>query len=466
MRIRYNKGLFPTLLSIATLLLLWQIISYIIGYPEIFPSVPALLWAVVSLFGESEFYNSLFSTILRGLAGFGISFALAFVLALFSHFNIFFKDFFRPFLVVVRSLPVISLVLIALLWFSPNGLPVFIALLTMFPVLYQNMLSGFEQVDVRLIEMARVFGRKGFAMLTGIYIPSVRKLMFEGIATATGFGWRAIIIGEVLAQPFSGMGSRMKEAQAYINVSELIAWTFVAVGVSFLFEFIVKKIAIKNSVFTGLKLTKERVSAKQTYYGEHKKIELQNIAKSLGGNQILKQLNFKMISEKVYLLNAPSGKGKTTFLKLLAGIYKADSGTTKHDNIHSIAFSFQDTRLLPWLTVRANIAFALGNHLHITQKDSLEVDYILHKMELSNKANHFPHELSGGQQQRIGLARALIAKADLLLLDEPLNGLDDITKKKVIDFIFDYTESYKPLIVWATHENISTNKVSTDVISL
>ena len=91
---------------------------------------------------------------------------------------------------------------------------------------------------------------------------------------------------------------------------------------------------------------------------------------------------------------------------------------------------------------------------------------MLKKTALTEKADSFPHELSGGQQQRAGLARALVAKSDLLLLDEPLNGLDDILKQSIAELIVEYTRSYKPLIVWATHENISTDKVSTDVIML
>ncbi len=91
---------------------------------------------------------------------------------------------------------------------------------------------------------------------------------------------------------------------------------------------------------------------------------------------------------------------------------------------------------------------------------------MLDKTALTEKADAFPHELSGGQQQRVALARALVAKSDLLLLDEPLNGLDEQLKQSVSELIMDYTRNYNPLIVWATHENISTSKASTDVIML
>jgi NitT/TauT family transport system permease protein len=168
-------------------------------------SLPDLLQNIASLFVLPDFYASIGATIGRGMVGFVISFITAFICALLSSNSGFWKDFFHPILVVIRSVPVISLVLIALLWFSPNQLPVFIALLTMWPVLYQNMLNGLESTDERLVEMARVFGKTKMQRLEHIYLPSAKNLIFSGISTAMGFGWRAVIIGEVLSQPFRGI---------------------------------------------------------------------------------------------------------------------------------------------------------------------------------------------------------------------------------------------------------------------
>ncbi len=86
-------------------------------------------------------------------------------------------------------------------------------------------------------------------------------------------------------------------------------------------------------------------------------------------------------------------------------------------------------------------------------------------MELTSHSHKYPHELSGGQQQRVNLARALAAQSDVLLLDEPLNGLDTELKIRLLEFIGEWIFIYKPLIIWATHEDIKINGLEVREIS-
>lgn len=443
----------PTFLSVALLLLMWQLAAMYIGYPALFPPLPDLLQNIASLFVLPDFYASIGATIGRGMVGFVISFITAFICALLSANSGFWKDFFHPILVVIRSVPVISLVLIALLWFSPNQLPVFIALLTMWPVLYQNTLNGLESTDERLVEMARVFGKTKMQRLEHIYLPSAKNLIFSGISTAMGFGWRAVIIGEVLSQPFRGIGTGMKTAQAYINISDLIAWTVVAILISYLFEHIIKYIG-------RIKLAYRPVanSKKQTLIN-NKEISLQHICKSFNDVKVLDDFSYTFDSSVVTCIKSPSGSGKSTLLKLIGGIEKADKGSTAYNDNYSFAYSFQDLRLLPWLTVFENVMFGINisKEEHKAAEDRCR-DFIA-KVGLSDHMGKYPHELSGGEQQRVGLVRALAAQSDVLLLDEPLTGLDAELKLKIIALLEDWIAEHKPLVIWATHENIMSDKV-------
>ncbi|MCE5331185.1 MAG: ATP-binding cassette domain-containing protein [Bacteroidales bacterium] len=442
------KKLIPTLLAISFLLLSWQLVAIGIGYPDIFPTLPDLFKNTGLLLVSADFYPALLYTVLRGLAGFFLSFIFAFTFALMSAFSSFWKAFFHPVLVVIRSIPVISLVLIALLWFSPPNLPVFIALLTMLPVLYQNILNGLEHTDKRFIEMARVFGKTRRQIFHYVYLPSAKSLIFSGISTAMGFGWRAIIIGEVLAQPVHGIGTGMKQAQAYINVSELIAWTVIAIGVSYFFEFIIK---ISGKIKIHYRFTHNyRISSS----ADIKEINVHNLSKKFNQNIVFSSFSTTFNSSSINCLKSPSGKGKTTLLRLISGIEVADSGEIKKQKNHSVAYSFQDVRLLPWLTVEENICFAMPKlHNQVAGKNSMLI-YLLEKTELTDHRHKYPYELSGGQQQRVGLARALAAQTDILLLDEPLTGLDDVLKAKIIAFTCEWIATRKPLTIWATHENI------------
>lgn len=444
----------PTLLAFVTILVLWQVIAVSIHYPAIFPDLKQLATGVFHLFTQSEFYIALSLTILRGLIGFIISFLLALALASVATFSDWWKQFFHPFLVFMRSVPVISLVLIALLWFSPEELPIFIALLTMFPILYSNILNGMEHTDKRWVEMAHVFGKSKKQIYTQIYLPAARKTIFTGISTAMGFGWRAIIIGEVLAQPLHGMGTAMKHAQAYINIPELIAWTAVAILVSFAFDTFFKYLSdIHISRSPHFHAVQPNLNIKQ--------IEIQHLEKRFEEKVLFTNYSDKFDSSAIQCIKGVSGRGKSTLLKMISGILPPDKGQIIYDNQLSMAFSFQDIRLLPWLTVEENV------WLTARGKDAYQnIEELLKKAGLWTERNRFPHEISGGQQRRAGLVRALASQSDILLLDEPLNGLDDELKKEIMSLITEVTFRNHTLVIWATHENIVSEGLPVRAITL
>lgn len=453
-----HSKLLPTILSILFLGLVWELIALQIGYPAIFPSLIDLLKETGRLIISENFFVEISVTILRGLIGIAFAFSIAFVLGIIAAFSSFWKAFFHPLVVVSRSIPVISLVLIALLWLTPPCLPVFIALITMFPILYQNILTGLEQTDKRYIEMATVFGKSGLSQFFNIYLPSAKKVIFDGIKTAMGFGWRAIIIGEALSQPVHGIGSAMKQAQVYINVSELVAWTVVAIGISYLFEYIIKLI---QKIHFEKKLPKP----KKYDFNQHKQktdikeIKTVNLQKKFNNLTLFESLNVTLNSCNISCIKGPSGKGKTTLLRMLAGLEKPDNGNILSDSNLSFAYSFQDVRLLPWFTITENIVYAFNSKGQQKQEISNQVAYLLENMELTLHASKFPYELSGGQLQRVELARALATHSDVLLLDEPLNGLDKELKIRIIDFLSKWIEIFKPLTIWATHEKVETKGI-------
>ena len=451
-----RKEIIPTLLAITFLCILWQAIAWQIGFPAIFPSLFELVKQVFKLFIRENFFIILSITILRGIIGFAFAFVFAFSFATLSTFSTFWKSFFYPIIVVTRSIPVISFVLIALLWFSPPYLPIFIAIVTMFPVLYQNTLTGLENTDNKLIEMAKVFGKSPYQGFVSIYLPASKSFIYDGISTSMGFGWRAIIIGEVLAQPIHGIGTAMKQAQAYINVSELIAWTIIAVAVSYMFEGIIKlirkmhfEIKLPKPVSFELKINNQ--------YAEIKTISTQYIEKRFNDKLIISSLTTTFDNQNISCIKGPSGKGKTTLLRIISQLEKPDSGQISLSKTFQIAYSFQDVRLLPWLTVSENIAYVLRHKRVHKQEISNMVAFLLDKMEMVEHAHKYPHELSGGQQQRIGLARALAAKSDVLLLDEPLTGLDNDLKIRINDFLSEWIAAYRPIVVWATHAHVQLN---------
>ena len=189
---------------------------------------------------QDEFVTIVGTTVLRGITGFFIAFVLAIALGLAAGINNAFYAFLKPILVVIRSVPVISFILLALIWLDVDQVPVFIALLTMFPFICTNVIDGIRNVNPKLLVMAKVYRVKKQHIIQGIYLPAISPFIFSGAASAMGFGWRAIIIGEVLSQPKYGIGTFMQNAQTYLLVDRVIAWTIIAILLSYLFDQLIR----------------------------------------------------------------------------------------------------------------------------------------------------------------------------------------------------------------------------------
>ncbi len=222
--------------SVLFLLVVWKILALYFHSAFIIPHPEDTFVTVLQLFTDKDFLVVAGSTVLRGMVGFVISFFLGLAVGIIAGISPGFNAFITPLLVTVRSVPVISLILLALIWFDPGTVPVFIAFLTMFPFICTNVSDGIKSVDPGLVEMAVFYKVNKRRIITGVYLPAIVPFIISGASSAMGIGWRAIIIGEVLSQPVYGIGTRMQVAQTFLNVDAVIAWTVIAVLISFVFE--------------------------------------------------------------------------------------------------------------------------------------------------------------------------------------------------------------------------------------
>ncbi len=453
----------PAWLSVAAILLLWQIAAIRVNHPALFPSVTQLLGSILEMVSTASFYRSFVMTMARAVIAFLLAALLALPASMASFHSPFWKSFFHPPIVVLRSVPVIAVVLIALLYLSPARLPLIIGCITMLPILYQNFLSAWELTDPKLIEMARLYQKTATQRFRYVYFLQSKALLFSGIATATGFGWRAIIIGEVLSGPVAGIGTAMKKSQAYIDMPGLLTWTLIAIGGGFLIESIWKK-AASFTYRPTLKPIDSPYPAKNDEPEASPSLTLGAISFSYDGKKILDNISLQLSPAHIYQLRSISGSGKTTLLKIMAGILHPATGTVQRSSIRRVAFSFQDQRLIPMLTVEQNIAFALRSFPALTTLQQQRLDQLLQRAGLTDHRHKLPGELSGGEQQRVNLIRALLLQADLLLLDEPLTGLDAGIKHNLLQLLNEEISRSSAPVVWATHENTGDLTVPTVVI--
>ncbi len=235
-----TKKQYISLASLVFMLAIWKIVSMHFDSDIILPPPEKILITILSLFADNQFLAIVGSTVLRGMIGFVISAILGLGLGILAGLNSNFNAFLRPVIVTIRSIPVIALILLALIWLNPSLVPVFIALLTMFPFICTNVIDGIKSVDTDLVEMATFYRIGKYRIIRELYIPAILPFIISGVSSAIGIGWRAIITGEVLSQPEYGIGTLMQTAQTFLNVDAVIAWTIVAVIISFGFEKLIR----------------------------------------------------------------------------------------------------------------------------------------------------------------------------------------------------------------------------------
>lgn len=173
-------------------------------------------------------------------------------------------------------------------------------------------------------------------------------------------------------------------------------------------------------------------------------IEFKNVNKRFGTKEILLNFNFTLSLEGITALMGVSGIGKTTLLRLMCGLEKPDSGEILGFP-KNYTFLFQENRLLPFKTVLENVALF---------SDELSAKIALHALSLGGEEHSYPETLSGGMQRRVALARALAHKSDILLLDEPLKGMDDALRQSALQLLLE--EQKKRPILLVTHDKRET----------
>ena len=188
-------------------------------------------------------------------------------------------------------------------------------------------------------------------------------------------------------------------------------------------------------------------------------IIITDLCKTFDDNEVLKNVNITLKDNSIYCLMGSSGIGKTTLLRILIGLERADSGSVSGIDTKSISCMFQEDRLIPYLSAIDNVRIVLhgknnrdeirNNLLSILPDDSLDIPV---------------SSLSGGMKRRVALARALSYPGKLIILDEPFTGLDKDTKLNVIDYIVKMRNNRTLLI--ATHETDDANLLGAEIIKL
>lgn len=242
---KINKNLILPILSIFTVLVIWKVSALIIGAEVLLPSPETVLHSLYKIVTEENFLKKLSSTFLRGIIGFAISLTSGLIIGIPAGIFKTFRKVVSPIISVIRSTPVISLILLALIWFNVDYVPIFVAFLMAFPIVCGNIIQGITTVDKNLLEMATAYKISLKKQIFQIYIPSIIPFIIAGASLSLGVIWKVIVAAEVLSQPRWGVGTSLNEAKAFLITEEVFAWTVVAILLSGITELIFNQISKK-----------------------------------------------------------------------------------------------------------------------------------------------------------------------------------------------------------------------------
>jgi sulfonate transport system ATP-binding protein len=195
-------------------------------------------------------------------------------------------------------------------------------------------------------------------------------------------------------------------------------------------------------------------------------IELRGVSKSFGTREVLKNLNLAIQAGEFVVVVGRSGGGKSTLLRLVAGLERPSAGVIEIDHRPVVGpqraarMMFQDARLLPWQTVLANVGIARGPDWRARSQEALDA------VGLADRANEWPHVLSGGQRQRVALARALVDRPQALLLDEPFGALDALTRAEMHQLLARLWRDHRFTALLITHDVVEAATLADRVVAL
>ncbi len=210
-------------------------------------------------------------------------------------------------------------------------------------------------------------------------------------------------------------------------------------------------------------------------------IKAENIVKSFGKQEVLKDISFTFDDGKTNLIIGKSGAGKTVFLKILVGLLQPTSGAVWFDDIDvcciskeqhrelrmKIGMLFQGNALFDSLTVEENIRFPMDMFTTRTPKEKrTQVDYCLERVSLEGINDKYPSEISGGMQKRVGIARAIVLNPKYLFCDEPNSGLDPKTAITIDDLISGITKDNGITTIINTHDMNSVMEIGDNICLL
>lgn len=445
-------------------LVIWQGAAMLLDSELLLPSPGDVCLRAGELAVTAPFWRRVAFSWLRVFAGFALGAVLGAGGAALAVRSPRAEEFLAPVIAVMKSVPVASITVLALVWLRASNLAVFVVLLVALPIMYENVAAGLRAQDPRLVEMARVFRIPGMRAFRLVTLPSLMSHVRAGLALALSMAWKAGVAAEVIGIPAGSLGEAIYASKVSFDTAALFAWTLAVVLASVASERVLRwalgRVEPWLTCAAGSAKKAREVARGDAAGGEADAftwktampaedvtgaaLRLDHVGKRYDAVLAVHDVSCAIAAGAPLCIMAPSGTGKTTLLRIVAGLEQADTGSV--DAPRPVAMLFQEDRLAEQASLLTNARAPLEpGGAAWTAAPAL-----LSALGLRDRLLAPASACSGGERRRCALARALLAPHGTLLLDEPFAGLDEATHATAARLVVELTRSTVVLV--ATHD--------------
>lgn len=222
--------------SVLFWLAVWEIASQLFGQSFLFASPIAVLKRLLTLAATFPFWQSVGFSLLRITSGFFLGIFFGTLLAILAASYKKFDELAAPLILMIKTIPVVSFIILVLIFIPSKNLSIIISFLMVLPIVYTNVRDGILETDVKLLEMADIFALSRKKRLRFIYVPQVFPYFQSACSVCLGLAFKSGIAAEVIGIPTGSIGEQLYNAKIYLNTPDLFAWTLIIVLLSLVLE--------------------------------------------------------------------------------------------------------------------------------------------------------------------------------------------------------------------------------------
>lgn len=460
-----TRNKIAVIFSVILFAALWELTAIKADNSLIFPSIEQIAVRLFQLGQTKAFWTAVFVSLGRVILAFSITFVLGLTLGFATGFSQTIRSFLTFPFAIIRSTPVVALIMVMLFWFDSSVLPVVSGVLMSLPVITDVIGRAVESTDSKLLQMAKVYGFSPWMKFRYIYFNQARPYIRQSASTVFAMSFKVVAAGEILSLPRNALGTMIQDNRQVFESASVLALTVVLVLLSIvssrLFFICYKGVSRLAAGPVLPQLGNPRPSTafqagKATAPAPDAKVSIKNLTFGYSPDKLLfKDFNLEIEPYTITTITAPTGRGKTTLLNILAGLITDFQGTVK---CPEVSYIFQESGFLPCTTVIDNVAIPLMTFMDKKTAYEKACDF-LNRVNMQDYMALSPDVLSGGQKQLVSIARAFAFERHVILMDEATSSLDKNSREKVWTTIQELLKTTPSTVINVSHDAVNAGKV-------